>query len=223
VLSEGGIDHRGLPHEHAAVPVETAAAEEAAGGRGVGLFAKTPHLGPGELDVAVAGIGPPRADAEHHQEPALGQPRGPLDGLPEHRFPRDHVIGRKHPHHRFRIEPEQDPRRQADARRGVAAHGLSDDVIGRNLRQLPNDLGPQSSIGDDPETRRRRQRPQPGIGLLDQRLGAQHRQHLLGPGFAAARPETRAPPAGHDQDVEVGQHSQNSGVRSQESEWPRIN
>ena len=71
-------------------------------------------------------------------------------------------------------------RRQADGRRGVALRGLGQDLALWNLGQLPDDLGAQMIVGQNPDALRRDHRAQPIDGLLDQRPLAEESQHLLG-------------------------------------------
>ncbi len=76
--------------------------------------------------------------------------------------------------------------------RGVARFRFTQDVRCAQLRQLSGDRLLQKFVGDDPDILRGGKRLQPVQRLLDHRAFAIQREHLLGAGAAAARPEARA-------------------------------
>ena len=129
--------HVGAPEEHAGIPEEIAGFDVASGLGQFGLFVETAHgqgfgasrgAAAGEFDVAVAGLGPARLDAEHHQVARGGGLEGRLDDGAVLRDLADHVVGGEHAHHRVGVERVQDVRGQADGGRRVALRGLGQDL-----------------------------------------------------------------------------------------------
>ena len=104
----------------------------------------------------------------------------------------DHVVGRKHAHHRVGIDRLQNVRRQADRRRRIALRRLGQNLALGNFGKLLDDLRAQMIVGQNPDALRRKHRAQAIDGLLDQRPVAEEAQDLFGVGAAAARPEARA-------------------------------
>src|SRR5205823_8208977 len=70
-----------------------------------------------------------------------------------------------------------------------------------NLQQLPDNLGAQVRIGQNPQALRRNQRTQALDGSLNKRRFAYNAQHLLGTIATAERPKASAPSTGQNQAV----------------------
>ena len=197
----------GAPEEHAGVPVEVAGGQIAFGVGQLGLLVETAHgkrlcagLGSArEFDVAVTGFGPARLDADHHQV-ARG---GGFQGGPENgAVPAGlshHVVGWEHAHHGIGIERAEDVRRQADGGRGVALHGLGQNLIRGNFGKLADDGAAQVRVGQNPHSLGRDHGGQPLHRGLDQGTLPRHIEHLLGGALAAPRPEARSASSGEDQ------------------------
>jgi hypothetical protein len=149
--------------EDAAVPKEIAGRDIALGGGSVGLFDKPRDLehtpiqpggGAGErlaaLDIAVAGLGPLRMDAESHETSRPRGDGGALDRGLECGHILDRVVGRHHQHQRLRIGLDEKQRGDRRGRRGVAADRLQQQCLRRRLdtAQLLGDDKAVLLVGD---------------------------------------------------------------------------
>ncbi len=178
-VARGGLDVRLLAERHAG---------QRAGGR--------PGRG---LDVAVAGVGMGRADAEggHRRLGAHGGERGGQLG-PERFRVADQVVGRQERHRRARIQAPGQPHAEHGAGRGVPPHRFGDHVGGRQFRQVGADRRRQVAAGHDQHAPGSHQRRHALEGVAQQAGPRGERQQLLGPRRPAERPEARAATAGHD-------------------------
>ena len=94
------------------------------------------------------------------------------------------MIGRKHADHCVSVISYQDERRQADCRRGIAAHRLGDDLCFPKFWKLTRDFSPEIFIGNHPESAAGCQRQETRHRLLDHGLLAIQREQLLGAALA---------------------------------------
>jgi hypothetical protein len=130
----------------------------------VGLLDKAAHVQGGVvagvvggLDVAVAGFGAGRLNAQHHDVVAGGgHGDALLQRLQEARLVGDHVVGGKDAQHRIGVLPLDQEGGQSAGRGGVARHRLLDDLPGGHALQLVGDLVGQVLVGDDPGLVQRR-------------------------------------------------------------------
>ena len=214
--------HVGAPEKHAGIPKEIAGFDVPFGFGQFGLFVETAYrqrfgasggAAAGEFDVAVAGLGPARLDADHHQVPGRGGLKGRLDDRPVLRSLADHMVGREDAHHRVGVQGLQNLRRQADRRRGVALHRFRQNLVARDLGELLDDDVAQVVVGQHPEALGGDQRRQAVHRGLNQAALAHHIEHLFGGAPAAARPEARTAPAGEDEAVMMSVHVISKGSR----------
>ena len=199
------------PQKHARVPVVVASVHELLSLVLVGFFYKAPDVERGVvpgviggLDVAVAGFGARRINAQHHDVVARG---GHGDGLlqrsQEARLVGNYVVGGKNSKHRVGILPLDQEGSQSAGGRGVTGHRLLDDLPGRNALQLAGDLLGQVLVGDNPGLVQTGQRLEPFHGLLQHGTFAIQRQNLLGVGAAGAGPEARTAASSKNHGTEI--------------------
>ena len=98
----------------------------------------------------------------------------------------------------------QDVGHQADGGRGVALRWFRQNLLFRDLGQLPDNLRLQMIVGENPDAFGRQHRLQAVHGLLDQRPFAHEAKHLFRVLAAAAGPEARTPPARQYEAVLIG-------------------
>ena len=206
--------HRGLQHEHAAVPEVAPFAQVTLGGLQVRLLDELGHPGRAEFrgraDVAVAGLGRIRRDAQDGDHPLRGKPHRLLQRGGVGRRIGDGLVGRRHHQHRIGTAIERLQCRQRQRGRGVAAHRLQQDGTRRlpDLAQLVEHEEAVLLVADDQRGGDGqivcRQRGQALCGFLEQALVAvaQH-QELLGIACARQRPQPGAAAAGHDDGLDV--------------------
>ena len=201
-------DGAGAPDEHAAVPVEAPGSEELHGTLQVRLFHETLHrrgagvVFRGGLDVAIAGLGPGRGDAQRHQRTAHRYRAGDNEGGAEGLLIDDVVVGREHHHDAVRVKARDDRRGKPDRRRGVASHRLLDDVYWNSLDvgQLAPGLGGLQRVGDH-HYPFGVEREDAFHGPLQHRLAAEDRHELFRCTFAGKGPEPGAGSPCQDDDV----------------------
>ena len=137
------MHHLGREQKITTVP-EVPLANVFRGGVGIGLLDEAFHLEASLLveggplrDVAIAGRGEARRDAEGHDVAVSRRPRRDPTGLREAFTVADDVIGGHDEDHRIGMFMGGAHRGDRDGRRRIAPHRLQDDV-GRNpdLRQL---------------------------------------------------------------------------------------
>lgn len=128
-------DGGGLPYEHAGVPVIAAFAQKAFGGLDVRLFGEALHgidvpaLAGACLDIAEAGVGPRRGNAEGDQLAAACGIDGLAQGLLEHGGFLDDVVRRQDHHHRIGAVARQPGGGQGNGGRRVAPHRFEQGVV----------------------------------------------------------------------------------------------
>ncbi len=203
-------DTVGAEQEHAAVPIVPARREHRLGRRARGLLdeARDPQHARGRrqrlarLDVAVAGLGPRRGDAEGHELAGVGHRHGGIQRAIERVGLVHQVVGRADPEQRLAALLLADVERgERDRSRGVAPDRLEQAMVGeRRIDRL--ELAPHQEVlrlGADRDHMLRAGAPEhPTRGLLEQRLRADQRRELLGQGVAAHRPQAGAGAAGED-------------------------
>ncbi len=206
-----GQVQRSREQKDAAVPEILARGDIALGGVGVGLFDKAgDRKGPGDgverpaaRDIAVAGFGPLRGDAERYEMAGASGLGGALDRLPERGEIADRVVRRHDQHQRIGVARsrcrDQAQRRDAGRRGGVAAERFEDQRLRRDadFAQLLGDDEAMLLVRDD------ERRGESGIGdatrrLLQQAALASQRQKLLRVKRARHRPQPRSRAARQD-------------------------
>src|SRR5580704_15973285 len=156
------------------------------------------------LDIAIAGLGASRADAEHnHVFSDSGNLDSSAESSPVLGRTGDDVIGGKQTEHRLGIVTKQEECRQSNRGRCIAPDGLSDDLLPVKLWKLTKNSGTKVVIRDDPKTARRGHGCEARHGLLDHGVLAVEREQLLGAALAAQRPEPRASAASQNHGIEV--------------------
>ena len=156
------------------------------------------------FDVAVPGLGARRLDSHHDDVCARSRDGNSAPNiLVEPLFLEDDMIGGEHADNGAGIDALQQKRCQPDRRRGIASHRLGQDLVRRKDGKLLQDRLAQIFVGDDPEALTCSERCEPLDRLLDHALRAVERQQLLGPAFAAERPEPRAPASGENDGIEI--------------------
>ena len=158
----------------------------------------------GGLDVAVAGFGACRLNAQHHDVVAGGgHGDALLQRLEEAWLVGNHMVGGKDAQHRIGVLPLDEEGSQSAGRSGVARHRLPDDLPGRHALQLAGDLMGQVLVGDDPNLLQTGDRLEPLDGLLQHGALAVQSQNLLGVGAAGARPEARTAASSKNHGTEI--------------------
>ena len=156
------------------------------------------------LDVAVAGLGAGRLNAQHHHVVAGGgHGDGLLQRLEEARLVGDDVVGGKDAQHRVGVLALDEEGGQSAGGSGVAGHRLADDLLGGHTLQLVGDLGCQELVGDDPGLLQVSERLETLDGLLDHGALAVEGKNLLGVGAARAGPEARTTASGKNHGTEI--------------------
>ena len=163
---------------------------------------------------------------------ALLEPRAALDRrerrrqrLPKPFFIGDVMVRRKNRHHRLRITLPQHLRSQTNARRGVAASRLHQDVVDGQHRQTAPQLGHLLRRRNDQGSLDRDHAGGPSCRRANQRLSAgQHRQKLLGTAATTMRPQPRPTTARQDHNIGMiirHQRTPSRRARSPNVESPR--
>ena len=195
---------RGAEREHAAVPEIFAAGEIGLGRRQVGLLdetfdgARAAFGRSRRLDIAVAGFGRRRHDAESDQGPLLRRRQGGQHGGPEPGFVANHMIRGQDQQHRIIARGHRLQRGHGDRGRRVATHRFEQEG-GRcrpDLTQLFGHDEPMFFVGHDQGRLRARQAAQAQCRLLQQRMLADQGNELLRIGLPRQGPEPRAGTAG---------------------------
>src|ERR1700674_4798461 len=212
----------GAPEKHAAVPEVVARVEKLPGQAKIRLLREAAHaqrqsplaierallgrssLGRTGFNIAIAGFGASRADAEHNDVfsrcgnlDSFGESSAVLGGVV------DDVIGGKQTKHRLGIVAKQEKCRQTNGGRCIASGRLGDDLLRMKLRKLMKDGGTQVVVRNDPEPARRSHRCEARDGLLNHGLLSIEGKQLLGAALAAQRPEARASTTSEDYRIEV--------------------
>ena len=99
----------------------------------------------------------------------------PLDRRDKFGFRSDHMIGRSHQHHGVRVFSHQTGSSQRDARSGIPATRLDQDVLAREFRKLAPGFDCMGGSGHDPDAIVRRQRSATSDRLLNQRVHPEQR------------------------------------------------
>ena len=175
------------------------------GGLVVGLLLEAHdwmHLGrPGlaAVNVPQPGVRPGRADAEGQQGVGLclGDARTPADGLGETFHRADDVVGGENGHRRVGRRRRQQLGGQGDGVGGVAAFGLADDVLRRQIRQgRPRPAAAYSALVTTRIFSSSNRPSSLSTAIFQQALAVQEGQQLLGPFEPAEGPEPLAGTAG---------------------------
>ena len=157
------------------------------------------------LDVAVAGLGAGRLDAEGDERRRVGVDHRDrrADRLAELLGRLDHVVGRHDDHRAVGVVPGDDRGGQADAR-GACRAGRARPP--RSPAGSSGSCARTASAWSAPvmiqDPLRRDQRRDPRDGLLEHRRVAVEAEQLLGPVAAALGPEPGAAATGHHDGVE---------------------
>jgi hypothetical protein len=165
----------GSHEKDAAVPVEAGAGQVLPGGCCVRFLDKLRH--PEGLsacqrlpapDVAIAGLGGVRTDAEGDQVTPLGMGASAGDCLEKGGPVRDYMVGRHRQHEGVRIACGKVECRERQCRRRIAAFGLEDDGGGcmPGLRDLPGQQETVFLVADVDGVAETWQTIQPGGGFL---------------------------------------------------------
>ncbi len=215
VLFDGAHHLAGAEDEHAAVPQVAAALDEGAGTLERRLLdealdtVRVSAEGRARLDVAEAGVGPRRREPDGGEEACVGLGERLAQGAEEGGFVSDDVVGREDHHEGVGVAARDDVGRPADARRGVAADGLAEHVLGRQIGQGALGGRAQPLARGDVEARRGAERGDAAARGGDERLGrvGAEGEKLLGQLVARGGPEAGAGAAGeHDGVGGVGRH-----------------
>ncbi len=148
ILTELSEESLCLEAEDAAVPVEVAGEQVLFGSGEVGLFHEALHVFACGLDVAVAGLGARRRDAEGHEVARLGEFLRAEKYLLVLVLLADHVVRRGNEHDGLRIHGEAG---ESDRGGGVAAHGFQEKLASGHAFHLELVLREEElvGIGDD--------------------------------------------------------------------------
>ncbi len=184
-----GKQERRREEEDAAVPDIVARVEIGPGPGAVGLLDEARDVvatlaaghGIAAADIAIAGLGPVRRDAEGDEPAAPRRGGGMIDGGDEGGGVGDGVIGRHHQDQRVVRGRDQPERGHGDRRRGVAPHGFEHDRGRRDAgdAKLLGDDEAMLVVGDDDGRREARGVADPQSRLLQQRVRGHERQKLL--------------------------------------------
>ncbi|MNZ56486.1 hypothetical protein D3C78_744330 [compost metagenome] len=190
----------GAEQEHAAVPEVATGLNEFGGAFFVGFFDELRHPGhtfgqQGVLagaDVAIAGLGLGRRDAEQHHLATLGghggQGQGTLQGL----LVVDHVVGRQHQHQVIAPLVDQLHGGHGHRRGRVAAEGFHQDALGLQFQRRELFLDDELVVlVADHDRGVHAFEHQALEGLLEQRVLTGQGEELLGELLARQRPQTR--------------------------------
>ena len=219
-LEHGGIDARqlaeigaGAQQEDAAVPEEGAAVDEALGGLAVRLLdeaidaehAVTAGQRLAALDVAVAGVGAGRLDAERDQPAFLRGGQAAHDGAMEVGGRGDDVVGRLDQHQRVGVARQQPQGGGGDRGTGVARLGLEQDGLrlDADLLQLVVDQEAVILVADEKRCREADVDQSARHGVLQHRALRRQFQELLGIGRTRQRPQARARATGQDDGMDL--------------------
>ena len=189
VLAELGEEGLRLEAEDAAVPVEVAGEQVLFCGGEVGLFHEALHVFAGGLDVAVAGLGARRRDAEGHEVARLGEFLGTEQNLLVLVLLADHMVRRGNEHDRLGVHGEAGER---DRGGGVTAHGFQEELASGHAFHFELVLREEELVGvrDD-----KLGFAHGGVGdhrLAEKGLSVKERGELLGHQGAAHGPEACA-------------------------------
>ena len=206
--SSSGEEQLHREEENAAVPGISLIGDIGLGARAIGLLDESRDLegavAAGErlaaLDIAVAGLGPARGDAEGDELAGLGSGGGARDSGLEGGCIGDRVIRWHHQHQRIGRGSGEGEGGDAAGGRGVAAERLEDDRGGRHAGEakLLGDDEAVLVVGDDQRRRELLAVGDAQTGFLKQGALGEERQELLRILRARHRPEARARAAGED-------------------------
>ena len=192
----------GTEHEHAAVPEVLAGGDVGLGAGEIRLLDKGGDTVDSTLrfaapDVAIAGLGLVRHDAEGDELAVARCAKADLDRLVEALDVADHVVGRHHQQHRIgtvrRSRADRRQRGHRDGRRRVTADGLEDDRrrLAAHPAQLLGDDEAMLLVADNDSWFGGKPRESPDR-VLDHRQFADQGQELLGVEVARQWPQAGA-------------------------------
>ncbi len=195
VLAEFGEEGLRLEAEDAAVPVEVACEQVLLGGREVGLFHEALHVLAVSLDVAVAGLGARRCDAERHEVSRLGEFLRTEQDFLVLVLLADHVVRGRHEHDGLRIHGKAGERNRG---RRVAAHGFQEELASGHAFDFELVLREEELVGVRDDELRLAERGVRDDRLAEQGLPVKERGKLLGHQGTAHGPKARARTATKD-------------------------
>jgi hypothetical protein len=156
----------------------------------------------GALEVAVAGFGGARDDAERDELAVLGRRHRARDRGLERGQILEHVVRGQHEQQRIvaALLRQHRVRGDRDGRRRIAPGGLEQDAARRetHLAELLGDEETMGFVADDQRARRAGKTREPRRGLLDHGSLAGEREQLLGEQFTRQRPQAGTRAAGED-------------------------
>lgn len=200
-------DGRGLPDEHAGVPVITAVAEKGFCGGEVRLFGKALHgvhvtaLGGTGLDVAEASVRPRWGNAEGDQLAVLRRHHSLAQGGLKQCRLLDDVVRWQNEHDGIVAVARQPGGSQGDGRRGIAAFRFKQGLVGAE-GMVGLALG-VVLFGDDEDMLARDQRMQAADGGFEQGVAAINGEELLWQLLAGERPQAGAAAAGENYGLDI--------------------
>ena len=203
VLAEFSEECLRLEAEDAAVPVEVACEQVLLGGREVGLLHEALHVLAVGLDVAVAGLGARRRDAECHEVSRLGEFLCAEQNLLVLVLLADYVVRRGHEHDGFRIHGKAGER---DGGRGVAAHGFQEELASGHAFDFELVLREEELVCVRDDKLRLAERGVRDDRLAEQGLSVKERGKLLGHQGTAHGPKARARTATKDKVNHIFSH-----------------
>ena len=157
----------------------------------------------GETDVAIAGFGRRRFDANCDQASLFGQFIGQRERPAQALDVGDHRVGAERRHYRLRVVAGDHRRCPGDGGRGVPSNWLAQNVVGGNRRQvLLNEIS-HSAPRNHPGLRGRRQWRDAGERLLNHAISIGQRQKLFGKVWRTEWPEARPAPTRQYNSIEM--------------------
>ncbi|QDX82884.1 hypothetical protein B9N43_07305 [Denitratisoma sp. DHT3] len=215
-----GQEMRRAEQKDAAVPVVAAAGEEAVGDFQFRLLDEARHVEAGVggvqgrplLDVAEAGFGAVRTQAENHQAAALQRRHAAQQVGAEGVDVGDVVVRRQHQQRRVPVGRQQMMGGDRDRRRGAAPEGLDDQPVpvGAGALRLRRYRGLVLLVGDDPGLPDVGHGAGPAQGFLERAASAQQGQELLGFDLPGHGPQPCSRAAAENDRMDV--HRQNLGL-----------
>ena len=214
-----------MQHEDATVPEVVAGGEIALGGFRIRLLEEGIHLERAAAepierralaDVAVAGVGVRRLDAEQHQAAGGGNFRCAAHGLGKARLVSYGVVGRHHHHDRARVIAADRQGGNRDRRRSIARDRLQDERarLDASLLELLFHQEPMIIVAQQ----RRRLEAAGGRQALQRgaqearALAIEEANELLRVHGARQRPQPRAGAAGKDYGMQSGRRGADAQV-----------
>ena len=160
----------------------------------------------GQLEIAVAGLGPIGGDAEGDDAAGLGGLGPDLDGGAEGLVVAGHVVGGGDEHQRVRLLLQRDGGGEHGGG-GVAQRRLDQDLggVAPHLAQLLGGDEAELGVGQQDRGRIARAR-EPAHGLLEQRGLAHQGRELLRIALARERPQAGARAAAQDDRIDLAGH-----------------